>query len=97
MTNHRLTFAEHFELLEQQRGEKAAHREMLPLWLKPRIKRISGAWYCEARGVVGHGFSPAAAYSIWLISVRMMDMRISYQDDPWRMKPSFTLESRGAV
>ena len=71
MTGRRLTVTEHFEQLKQQRGELAAHREMLRLWLKPRIKRIAGTWVCESRGVKSCGSSPKQAYASWVFWVEM--------------------------
>lgn len=98
MTERHLTITEYLEQTELQRKAHTSRQEMLRSWLKPRIKRVSGGWNCEARGVVGSGFSPAAAYGSWLTSVRKMEVHISYQEDPfWRMKPTLTLKQRGTT
>lgn len=53
--------------LEQEHPNWALRREqMLREWMKPRIKRQSGTWVCDGRGVAATGLSPQAAYTQWL-------------------------------
>ena len=44
--------------------------QLLRDWMKPRIRRVAGVWICSGRGFSATGFSPAAAYGIWVVLQR---------------------------
>lgn len=55
--------------IERELTRKREMRErMLRDWMKPRIKRVDGAWVCTGRGTTATGLGPWAAYSAWLMA-----------------------------
>jgi len=55
--------------IERELARKREMRErMLRGWMKPRIKRVDGAWVCTGRGTTATGLGPWAAYSTWLMA-----------------------------
>ena len=64
-----------FEAERERTREREMREQMLRDWMKPRIKRLSGAWVCVGRGVTATGFSPRSAYSVWL---KQQDRQVMY-------------------
>ncbi|WEE79444.1 hypothetical protein LZ683_08825 [Comamonas testosteroni] len=62
-----MTISQYVEQEQQQPSWQERRARRLSGWLKPRIKRLSGAWVCVGRGVTATGFSPQSAYSTWLM------------------------------
>jgi len=59
------------QALEAERKDSAERKlrdRMLRDWMKPRIKRVDGTWFCTGRGTTATGFNPWAAYSKWLMA-----------------------------
>ena len=58
------------ELLEDfYRGSLSRSRDLiLRDWMKPRIKRVAGAWVCTGRGFSVFGVCPKGAYALWVLA-----------------------------
>ncbi len=54
------------EIERELTRQREMRKRMLRDWMKPRIKRVDGAWVCTGRGTTATGLGPWAAYSAWL-------------------------------
>lgn len=65
-----MTILQLLEQDQQQRTWQERRAQMLRDWMKPRIRRVDGVWTCSGRGFSATGFSPAAAYGVWVVLQR---------------------------